>query len=414
LHPDPRLRNRPERFMDESFSDMPRLLRLLFFALLLGPALHAQDGIYADFATSMGTFTCQLHYDRAPRTVANFISLATGERAWLDIPKGEVKTTPFYNGITFHRVVSGFVIQGGSPNGIGTDGPGYTFKDEFNATLRHNAAGVLSMANSGKNSNGSQFFVTLAATPNLDDVHSVFGNVTAGMNVVNAIGAVPVDGASKPLTPVIMQSVTIRRVGVAAQAFDVTLQGLPTVGGAKPTLVKNGANLALQFTRSVYSEYWLYDSANFTTWTSQRLGLYIANPPTANLDVSSTAGQPRHFYRVPQIAYPGPIYTPLSVAGSTLTLNVTGAGTVVYAFSASGTGGTCTFTPTGGSPTSGAITGYQWLQEAYRGRIYVESVNLVPILAECVFDTAAGGSFKGTAYQTTPFAISGTFTYSTP
>src|SRR5262245_41561942 len=104
--------------------------RRLLLVLFATPWVHAQDGIFADFSTSHGNFTCQLFYDKAPRTVANFIGLATGERSWLNLPRGDVARTPFYDRLTFHRVVSGFVIQGGSPKGDGTDGPGYTFRDE--------------------------------------------------------------------------------------------------------------------------------------------------------------------------------------------------------------------------------------------------------------------------------------------
>src|SRR5436305_11321320 len=136
---------------------------LLFIVLLAGLQASAQtNGIFADFTTSLGTFTCQLSYSNAPKAVANFIGLATGQRPWLDTATGEVRTNAFYDGLTFHRVISNFVIQAGSPNGLGTDGPGYAVVDEFNSLLNFNAPWILAMANSGPNSNGSQFFVTVA------------------------------------------------------------------------------------------------------------------------------------------------------------------------------------------------------------------------------------------------------------
>jgi cyclophilin family peptidyl-prolyl cis-trans isomerase len=395
---------------------MTRLLQFIAAILLLTSSLRAQDGIFADFSTSMGNFTCQLHYDRAPRTVANFIGLATGTRAWMDIPTGDAKRTPFFDGLTFHRVVSGFVIQGGSPNGSGTDGPGYTFKDEFHPTLRHDQAGVLSMANSGLHSNGSQFFVTLAATSHLDDVHSIFGNVTSGMAVVQAIGSVSVDGAGKPIVPVVMNGVTIRRVGTAALAFDVNAHGLPTVGGAAPVLTKTMAGLFLQFNRSAANDYWVYYGPDLKTWARARFGIYISSPGPGDIDVSATAaGQQRFFYRVPQISYPPPLHTPPGIAGSTLTLNTTDIGTLTYVINAAGTSATCTWS---GNGSTGAVTSASWIQEAYRGRFGATQTNFSPIQVDCAFTTAGSGIFKGVralpppANGSTP--MSGTFTFTMP
>src|SRR6266446_5952622 len=118
-------------------------------------AVPATNGLYACFNTSMGTFYCALRYDLVPRTVGNFVSLADGTKQWLDYSKAAVVQRPFYSGLTFHRVVTNFVIQFGSPNGVGNDDPGYRFKDEFSPTLNNDQAGVLAMANSGINSNGS-------------------------------------------------------------------------------------------------------------------------------------------------------------------------------------------------------------------------------------------------------------------
>lgn len=391
---------------------MNLLLRIVAVLAISASLLRAQDGIYADYSTSMGDFTCQLHYDKAPQTVASFIGLATGERGWLDLPTGDAKQKPFFTGITFHRVISGFMIQGGSPNGLGTDGPGYTFRDEFDPTLRHNAAGVLSMANLGPHSNGSQFFITLTQTSHLDDVHSVFGTVTSGMSVVEAIGAVPVNGSSKPLTPVVINSVTIRRVGAVAEAFDIHAQGLPNVGGAAPVITNTGGNFALQLNRALYSEYWLYHSAGLTTWTRQRLGLYVSTPPTADIDLSATATGQSHFYRVPQITYPGPLYTPPTVAGGTLSLAINGGNTLVITLNASGVGGTENLN-NGAVITQ--IVSYVWTQDPYRGALFVTSEALVPFNIYHVFTSATGGTFKGSAYTSpnhTP--ISGTFTFTPP
>jgi peptidyl-prolyl cis-trans isomerase A (cyclophilin A) len=171
-----------------------------------------QPGTYARFDTTEGTFTIRLFEKEAPRTVANFVSLAEGSREWKDPETGDRRTAPFYDGVIFHRVINGFMIQGGDRLGQGTGGPGYKFEDEFHPGLRHDRAGILSMANSGPNTNGSQFFITLGPTPHLDNRHSVFGEVVEGLDVVQRIGAVPTGRNDRPIKPVVMDKVTIERV----------------------------------------------------------------------------------------------------------------------------------------------------------------------------------------------------------
>ena len=171
----------------------------------------ADSGTYARFETSEGNFKVRLLDKEAPNTVANFAGLAEGTKEWRDPASGERRKTPFYNGIIFHRVINGFMIQGGDPLGQGTGGPGYNFADEFHPNARHSKAGVLSMANSGPNTNGSQFFITLGPTPHLDNRHSVFGEVIEGLDVVKKIGAVPTGRQDRPVTPVVINKVTIER-----------------------------------------------------------------------------------------------------------------------------------------------------------------------------------------------------------
>ena len=143
--------------------------------------------LYAHFTTTEGNFTIQLFEEQAPKTVANFTGLADGSKEWTDPRSGKKTKTPLYNGTIFHRVIDGFMIQGGDPLGQGTGGPGYKFEDEFHPKLRHTKAGILSMANAGPNTNGSQFFITHVVTDWLDGKHTVFGQVTAGQDVVNNI-----------------------------------------------------------------------------------------------------------------------------------------------------------------------------------------------------------------------------------
>jgi peptidyl-prolyl cis-trans isomerase A (cyclophilin A) len=168
--------------------------------------------LYAHFMTSEGNFTARLFDAETPNTVANFVGLAEGTKEWSDPRSGHKVSQPYYNGTIFHRVIDGFMIQGGDPLGQGTGGPGYNFADEFHPKLRHSKAGILSMANRGPNTNGGQFFITLAETPWLDNKHSVFGEVTDGMDVVSRIGRTPTSKpGDRPIKPVTIQSVTIER-----------------------------------------------------------------------------------------------------------------------------------------------------------------------------------------------------------
>lgn len=186
---------------------------LVFFTLTALSCTAAQnggtpqeEGLYALFETSRGEILCRLFYKKTPLTVTNFTGLAEGK---LKTSQGPAQGTPFYDGMKFHRVIADFMIQGGCPLGNGTGGPGYRFSDEFHPDLTHKGPGILSMANSGPNTNGSQFFITHKATPWLDGKHTVFGEVLRGMDVVNAVR----QGDT-------IQSITIIRVGREAQNFD--------------------------------------------------------------------------------------------------------------------------------------------------------------------------------------------------
>ena len=162
--------------------------------------------------TSEGNFTARLFDVETPNTVANFVGLAEGSMEWSDPRTGRKVKQPYYDGTIFHRVIDGFMIQGGDPLGQGTGGPGFTFADEFHPKLRHSKAGILSMANRGPNTNGGQFFITLAETPWLDNKHSVFGEVTDGMDVISNIGRTPTSKpGDRPVKPITIQSVKIER-----------------------------------------------------------------------------------------------------------------------------------------------------------------------------------------------------------
>ena len=170
------------------------------------------DGeLRATFDTSMGSFTAKLHESLCPKTVANFVGLATGKIPWTDPNTGNPGEGPLYNGVVFHRVIANFMLQGGDPTGTGRGGPGYRFEDECSPEATHEGAGILSMANAGPNTNGSQFFVTLRATPHLDGKHTVFGKVIEGNDVVSKIGAADTDPRDRPLTPITINEIRISR-----------------------------------------------------------------------------------------------------------------------------------------------------------------------------------------------------------
>jgi len=182
----------------------PLLFCIAATALVSCQTSSRPDGLYAILETNKGNIVIKLEFEKAPMTVGNFVGLAEGR---LDATSGK----HYYDGTTFHRVEAGFVIQGGDPTATGNGGPGYRFPDEFSPELKHSGPGIVSMANAGTNTNGSQFFITLAATPWLDGKHSVFGSVIEGMDVVNKI----VVGDT-------IKKVRIERVGSAAKSFDVS------------------------------------------------------------------------------------------------------------------------------------------------------------------------------------------------
>ena len=177
------------------------------------PTFAPEQDVVATLHTNHGDIVCRLHAAACPRTVGNFVGLATGQTPWKD-KSGATLERPLYDNTVFHRVISDFMVQAGDPEGTGRGGPGYRFADEIVASLRHDKPGILSMANAGPNTNGSQFFITERATPWLDGRHAVFGEVTEGMDVVHAIAAVDRDDADRPRNDVVLHRVSV----AAAQA----------------------------------------------------------------------------------------------------------------------------------------------------------------------------------------------------
>ena len=169
-------------------------------------------GTYAIFETSQGNIVARLLEKEAPKTVANFVGLAEGTKEFTNEKTGQKEKRPFYDGLIFHRVIPQFMIQGGCPHGNGMGGPGYKFADEFHPSQRNSKAGKLTMANAGPNTNGSQFFITVAPTPWLDNRHTIFGEVVEGQDVANKISNAARDSSDRPRTSITIQKLRIERI----------------------------------------------------------------------------------------------------------------------------------------------------------------------------------------------------------
>jgi peptidyl-prolyl cis-trans isomerase A (cyclophilin A) len=196
------------------------LLITLALSFSIGCTVSSQDqgsgqknpGLYAEFDTTMGKFVCRLFPEEAPKTVANFVGLTEGTKEFVDSASGNKLKKPFYDGLIFHRVIPNFMIQGGDPTGTGRGGSGYKFEDEFNAKLKFDKPGKLAMANSGPNTNGSQFFITTAATPWLDGRHSIFGQVVEGQELVDKISMTERNAQDRPLKDVSIKKIVIIKI----------------------------------------------------------------------------------------------------------------------------------------------------------------------------------------------------------
>ena len=169
-------------------------------------------GTYAAFNTSAGRIVCRLFPDKAPLTCESLIGLAEGTKEWTDPKTGRQVKRPFYDGLTFHRVIPNFMIQGGCPLGTGKGGPGYKFKDEFDPSLKFDRPGLLAMANSGPGTNGSQFFITEVPTPHLNNKHTIFGEVVEGLDLVKKIAVMGSDQGNQRVAPIVIEKLEIERI----------------------------------------------------------------------------------------------------------------------------------------------------------------------------------------------------------
>ena len=371
----------------------------LMAAGLLRPASGQTNGIFADFSTSKGNFTVWLDYERAPRAVASFVGLATGAGGWLDA-QSNVWHRPFYDGSIFHRVVkvvesnefavwtNGIAIQGGGhavASGTATNfaGPGYAMLEGVTNGLAH-SNGVISMANSGPNTDGSQFFITATNVPGWDGSYSVFGHVAAGMDVVASIAAVAVQGAgSRPVEDVVLSNVVIRRVGEAAKAFDISGQGVPSPESTPMRVDREGTNLNLRIEVATQTKPLRWsESPTLMTWTHDPFPVQVALVHTGATYVMSGAiplasmGD-KYFFHTSRLRYPVPVTSPTNnraSPGRKFTFWWSAATPTKYevVFAASPTNqGVYQATVGTNAPVSGLVfTGDSWTREAYSARLY--------------------------------------------
>lgn len=380
----------------------------LFLSLIVGTA---QGQIFADFSTTLGDYTVELDYTNSPRTVANFIILAEGSRPWIDSTSGETKfNTPYYTGIQFHRVIDDFIIQAGSPNGQGTDGPGYNFPDETDNGITFEAPYLLAMANSGPNTNGSQFFITEGTPTFLNGIHTIFGTVTVGQAVIDLIHETPVNSSDRPLTDVVINSVTIRRVGAPAQAFDEFAEELPIVSTLDLDISADGSELLLS--QPSGSTLQAYRSTDLLNWSPFSHLIDSTQSPGTNFTPPANPASPtQEFYRAALITWPVSAPAPESYRGRTLTFTI-GATVIVVAINSAGaaTEGSITFNSEGGLVT-------ELLEEftnPYGASLVVFSDTFAPFRFRLGNDNATGGRVTGTFFTSPSQDFSGTYTLTTP
>jgi len=345
----------------------------LLFPLSLSAFTPPGDGLYAVFETSLGEFAAELYYEDVGYTVANFVGLAEGSRPWLDVETGVVRTDPYYDGIIFHRVIAGFMNQAGSPNGQGTDGPGYTIWDEIRVNRTHNKTGILSMAKtSAPNSGGSQFFVTTSTPTHLDGNHSVFGEVVEGMDIVTAINQTPTGANDRPITPVVIERLRIVRQGAAAEAFDVDDFLLPQLSAIPVEF--DAAQTRLIFEREAAQTISFYTSTDLLSWTpAHQVAQGTLGPQVWEIGDRLTGSS----LFISPSSLREPAFT--DRRGRTLNLDLGGGTTIVVRFDdTSPSRGTFALTQNG-QVTSGNLDSYQWRELASGAQVFIDYDTVIPM-----------------------------------
>lgn len=357
------------------------------------------NGLYATFDTNLGSFTARLDYAEAPLTCANFAGLAEGSQKWIDPSTGKIRSDPFYDGLIFHRVIDDFMIQGGDPLGTGGGGPGYAFPDEF-TSLTHQDPGILSMANSGPDSNGSQFFITLTNTYWLNGKHSVFGEVIDGMNVISNIGLVATDSGDRPLIDITIDQVNILRIGTDAENFDPLAQSLPEVIPLPLAILNTSSGVVASVTianlckQTVYEKETLSDP---TTWSVIGTNYWQVGGGTWVTPIATN--QPTQFFCGTRVYHP--LATTRLIAGHTLEITF-GLNEIILNPTAKG-GGTSALNGTPGSITSWSF------DPSYCGYIFITDI-MAPLSLDFEYETSTNGVFSGFYYSNGWQPMSGPFT----
>ncbi len=346
------------------------MFRHILLSVFLVAPLHAQ--IYADFTvssggSSLGTFRVLLEHEKAPRTCANFIGLASGKRPWIDLNTGAVKTNkPYYDGLTFHRLIHNFVIQGGSPNGQGTDGPGYSILDEYHPALNHSGQYVLSMAKAGSpDTGGSQFFITLNPATNLDNKHSVFGTVISGTAIIDGFKSpanFPTGANDKPVTPIVMDSVVISGPDYEGFSIDNAALLLPFVSDAKISITRDvvASTMTAIFDRKPQTEYLALGSPDLAAWVQHGLVLSMDAENAFKLTVDSRT-EPSYFLNMATVDYSRVPNAPADLGSGLKTVRIIFGGGEYLDISPDGSGGG---TWTDNTNTSGSLQQTSWTDSA--------------------------------------------------
>lgn len=393
-------------------------MKWLFSVFLSLSPVKAQ--IFADVTTTLGNFTVELYYEESPKTVANFITLAEGTRAWIDPATGIVQNnSPYYDGIIFHRVIKGFMNQMGSPQGTGSDGPGYNFPDEVDNNVIHDAPYLLSSANSGPNTNGSQIFITVAQTPWLDGLHTVFGKVRAGTDIIDTINQVPVND-SKPVDDVSITGITIRREGAEAIAFDPFAQNLPEVTQLKSTMareINEETEIITNFLKSNQppgTSLVLHASSDLISWSGFERHL-DASSAMLNRFKINTAVTDQQFYRSSIITWPVEATFPSDLTPYEITVN---SNVGVFTIHLGDDPATMSFAGVAGGPHLIDLERTIIETDGYGATFLIYTNNLIPIRfrlgANLPINALPSGRMSGTAFNANSTALNGTFTFSTP